>query len=215
MGPVKKDKVLILVIQHQSYWPQSYRWCNGNILAGISNPCFQHSESSALVLCKSHAPCWIHESIAFKVPGIKDHEGNIELDCCVVVLILFCLPLVVSVVCVGGDGSVAELCHAMVLRAQLDADSPEKPVKPVLPLGIIPAGETRREIFAHILYQRGCFIISSSLQVLQMWFPVPSMESEIQSLRPCTLFWVNSVCYSLVRKPVTIEHWNTLVQNMF
>lgn len=30
----------------------------------------------------------------------------------------------------------------MVLRAQLDADSPEKPVKPVLPLGIIPAGET-------------------------------------------------------------------------
>lgn len=45
------------------------------------------------------------------------------------------------VVCVGGDGSVAEICHAMVLRAQLDADSPEKPVKPVLPLGIIPAGE--------------------------------------------------------------------------
>lgn len=44
-------------------------------------------------------------------------------------------------VCVGGDGSVAELCHAMVFRAQLDADSPEKPVKPVLPLGIIPAGK--------------------------------------------------------------------------
>lgn len=33
----------------------------------------------------------------------------------------------------------------MVLRAQLDADSPEKPVKPVLPLGIIPAGETHPE----------------------------------------------------------------------
>ncbi|XP_030284326.1 ceramide kinase-like protein isoform X2 [Sparus aurata] len=47
-----------------------------------------------------------------------------------------------GVVCVGGDGSVAELCHAVVLRAQLDADSPEKPVKPVLPLGIIPAGST-------------------------------------------------------------------------
>lgn len=45
-------------------------------------------------------------------------------------------------VCVGGDGSVEEICHAMVLRAQLDADSPEKPVKTVLPLGIIPAGET-------------------------------------------------------------------------
>ncbi|KAM4560898.1 ceramide kinase-like protein [Fundulus diaphanus] len=45
-------------------------------------------------------------------------------------------------VCVGGDGSVAELCHALVLRAQLDANSPEKPVRAVLPLGIIPAGST-------------------------------------------------------------------------
>lgn len=52
--------------------------------------------------------------------------------------VLFCST---RVVCVGGDGSVAELCHAMVLRAQLDADSPVKPVKPALPLGIIPAGE--------------------------------------------------------------------------
>ncbi|XP_040057034.2 ceramide kinase-like protein [Gasterosteus aculeatus] len=47
-----------------------------------------------------------------------------------------------GVVCVGGDGSVAEVCHALVLRAQLDANSPEKPVKAVLPLGIIPAGST-------------------------------------------------------------------------
>lgn len=54
------------------------------------------------------------------------------------------LHLSVRVVCVGGDGSVAELCHALVLRAQLDADSPEDPVKPVLPLGIIPAGERER-----------------------------------------------------------------------
>lgn len=65
------------------------------------------------------------------------------------VLTLFCLHLSVRVVCVGGDGSVAELCHAMVLRAQLDADSPEKPVKPVLPLGIIPAGEKERERHTH------------------------------------------------------------------
>uniref|UniRef100_A0A3B3WUT1 DAGKc domain-containing protein n=1 Tax=Poecilia mexicana TaxID=48701 RepID=A0A3B3WUT1_9TELE len=47
-----------------------------------------------------------------------------------------------GVVCVGGDGSVAELCHALVLRAQLDADSPENPVRAALPLGIIPAGKT-------------------------------------------------------------------------
>ncbi|XP_054642841.1 ceramide kinase-like protein isoform X1 [Dunckerocampus dactyliophorus] len=47
-----------------------------------------------------------------------------------------------GVVCVGGDGSVAELCHALVLRAQLDAGSPESPVRAPLPLGIIPAGST-------------------------------------------------------------------------
>ncbi|XP_013886909.1 ceramide kinase-like protein [Austrofundulus limnaeus] len=47
-----------------------------------------------------------------------------------------------GVVCVGGDGSVAELCHALVLRAQLDANCPEEPVKAVLPIGIIPAGST-------------------------------------------------------------------------
>ncbi|XP_028992618.1 ceramide kinase-like protein isoform X2 [Betta splendens] len=47
-----------------------------------------------------------------------------------------------GVVCVGGDGFVAELCHALVLRAQLDANSPENPVKSSLPLGIIPAGST-------------------------------------------------------------------------
>ncbi|XP_029967281.1 ceramide kinase-like protein [Salarias fasciatus] len=47
-----------------------------------------------------------------------------------------------GVVCVGGDGSVAEVCHALVLRAQLDADSPETPVRSSVPLGIIPAGST-------------------------------------------------------------------------
>ncbi|KAM9804529.1 ceramide kinase-like protein [Neosynchiropus ocellatus] len=47
-----------------------------------------------------------------------------------------------GVVCVGGDGSVAEVCHSLVLRAQLDAGSPVKPVRAALPLGIIPAGST-------------------------------------------------------------------------
>ncbi|XP_034042012.1 ceramide kinase-like protein [Thalassophryne amazonica] len=47
-----------------------------------------------------------------------------------------------GVVCVGGDGSVAELSHAVVLRAQLDANCPENPVRSALPLGIIPAGST-------------------------------------------------------------------------
>lgn len=60
------------------------------------------------------------------------------------------LTLSVRVVCVGGDGSVAEVCHALVLRAQLDANSPEKPVKPVLPLGIIPAGEREENPYIYI-----------------------------------------------------------------
>lgn len=50
-----------------------------------------------------------------------------------------------SVVCVGGDGSVAEVAHGLLLRAQMDAgrdtDSIFTPVQAALPLGIIPAGE--------------------------------------------------------------------------
>uniref|UniRef100_A0A3P8V4W2 Ceramide kinase-like n=1 Tax=Cynoglossus semilaevis TaxID=244447 RepID=A0A3P8V4W2_CYNSE len=48
-----------------------------------------------------------------------------------------------GVLCVGGDGSVAELCHALVLRAQLDTGSPEKPVNDVcLLLPLIFTGST-------------------------------------------------------------------------
>uniref|UniRef100_A0A8B9LPJ2 Ceramide kinase-like n=1 Tax=Astyanax mexicanus TaxID=7994 RepID=A0A8B9LPJ2_ASTMX len=49
------------------------------------------------------------------------------------------------VVCVGGDGSVAEVAHGLLLRAQMDAgrdtDSIFMPVQAALPLGVIPAGE--------------------------------------------------------------------------
>ncbi|KAJ0005785.1 hypothetical protein NQD34_015679 [Periophthalmus magnuspinnatus] len=48
-----------------------------------------------------------------------------------------------GVVVVGGDGSVAELCHGLVLRTQLDTGSAlENPRTVSLPLGIIPAGST-------------------------------------------------------------------------
>ncbi|XP_023657464.2 ceramide kinase-like protein isoform X2 [Paramormyrops kingsleyae] len=51
-----------------------------------------------------------------------------------------------GVVCVGGDGSVAEVAHALLLRAQMDAgrdtDSIFTPVRAALPLGVIPAGST-------------------------------------------------------------------------
>ncbi|XP_067843771.1 ceramide kinase-like protein isoform X3 [Heptranchias perlo] len=51
-----------------------------------------------------------------------------------------------GVVCVGGDGTVSEVAHALLLRAQIDAgrdiDSNFTPVRAPLPLGIIPAGST-------------------------------------------------------------------------
>lgn len=49
------------------------------------------------------------------------------------------------VVAFGGDGSVAEMAHGLLLQAQMesgrDTDSMFTPVRATLPLGLIPAGE--------------------------------------------------------------------------
>ncbi|XP_073489850.1 ceramide kinase-like protein isoform X2 [Aquarana catesbeiana] len=51
-----------------------------------------------------------------------------------------------GIVCVGGDGSVSEVAHGLLLRAQMDAgkniNANFSPVRATLPLGIIPAGTT-------------------------------------------------------------------------
>uniref|UniRef100_A0A8C4UPJ8 Ceramide kinase like n=1 Tax=Falco tinnunculus TaxID=100819 RepID=A0A8C4UPJ8_FALTI len=58
-----------------------------------------------------------------------------------------------GVVCVGGDGSVSEVAHGLLLKAQIDAGKDTNyiatPVRAPIPLGVIPAGTTN--ILAHTL----------------------------------------------------------------
>ncbi|KFQ27446.1 Ceramide kinase-like, partial [Mesitornis unicolor] len=70
--------------------------------------------------------------------------------------ILNCLAFLFCnrVVCVGGDGSVSEVAHGLLLKAQIDAGKDTEyvlaPVRAPVPLGVIPAGTTN--ILAHTLY---------------------------------------------------------------
>ncbi|XP_019409646.1 PREDICTED: ceramide kinase-like protein, partial [Crocodylus porosus] len=59
-----------------------------------------------------------------------------------------------GVVCVGGDGSISEVAHGLLLKAQIDAgketDYILTPVRAPVPLGIIPAGSTN--VLAYTLH---------------------------------------------------------------
>lgn len=61
-----------------------------------------------------------------------------------------CMLFLCRIVCVGGDGSVSEVAHGLLLRAQLDAgkdvNASFTPVRATLPLGVIPAGECEKNI---------------------------------------------------------------------
>lgn len=57
-----------------------------------------------------------------------------------------------GLVCVGGDGMFAELCHGLLLRTvrneQLDIDNPRVNItRPNMRIGIIPAGSTDAVVF--------------------------------------------------------------------
>jgi ceramide kinase len=57
-----------------------------------------------------------------------------------------------GLVCVGGDGMFAELCHGLLLRTsyqtELNIDDPQvNLIRPNLKIGIIPAGSTDAVVF--------------------------------------------------------------------
>ncbi|XP_064017829.1 ceramide kinase-like protein isoform X4 [Pogoniulus pusillus] len=91
----------------------------------------------------------------FKLAGIKTDVTITEYEGHALSVLKDCeLQAFDGVVCVGGDGSVSEVAHGLLLKAQIDAgkdtDYIPKPVKAPVPLGVIPAGTTN--ILAHTLY---------------------------------------------------------------
>ncbi|XP_053803675.1 ceramide kinase-like protein isoform X1 [Vidua chalybeata] len=98
-----------------------------------------------------------YEKVAplFKLAGIKTDVTVTEYEGHALSVLKECeLQAFDGVVCVGGDGSVSEVAHGLLLRAQIDAGKDteyvSKPVRAPVPLGVIPAGTTN--ILAHTLY---------------------------------------------------------------
>ncbi|NXI75921.1 CERKL protein, partial [Rhipidura dahli] len=98
-----------------------------------------------------------YEKVAplFKLAGIKTDVTVTEYEGHALSVLKECeLQAFDGVVCVGGDGSVSEVAHGLLLRAQLDAGKDtadvSEPVRAPVPLGVIPAGTTN--VLAHTLY---------------------------------------------------------------
>ncbi|NWH78083.1 CERKL protein, partial [Piaya cayana] len=91
-----------------------------------------------------------YEQVAplFKLADIKTDVTVTEYEGHALSLLKECeLQAFDGVVCVGGDGSVSEVAHGLLLKAQIDAGKDigyiQKPVRAPIPFGVIPAGETK------------------------------------------------------------------------
>ncbi|KAJ7408032.1 Ceramide kinase-like protein [Willisornis vidua] len=107
-----------------------------------------HKKEAAHVYYEQVAPL-------FKLADIKTDVTVTEYEGHALSVLKECeLQAFDGVVCVGGDGSVSEVAHGLLLRAQIDAGKDtayvSNPVRAPIPLGVIPAGTTN--ILAHTLY---------------------------------------------------------------
>ncbi|KAM9304955.1 ceramide kinase-like protein [Gastrophryne carolinensis] len=88
-----------------------------------------------------------HVAPLFKLADIQTHVTETKYKGHALKLLKECeLQEYDGIVCVGGDGTVSEVAHGLLLRAQLDArknlNATFSPARATLPLGIIPAGTT-------------------------------------------------------------------------
>ncbi|XP_009994629.1 PREDICTED: ceramide kinase-like protein [Chaetura pelagica] len=107
-----------------------------------------HKREAAHVYFEQVAPL-------FKLADIKTDVTLTEYEGHALLVLKECdLQAFDGVVCVGGDGSVSEVAHGLLLKAQIDAgkdtDYVRSPVRAPVPLGVIPAGTSN--ILAHTLY---------------------------------------------------------------